>query len=73
MYEWILTAKIQKIIEATLSEKQHTFYWERWTTDLTFTMRQLIEKYCEFSKDIVIVFIDFEKSYISMNRENMLW
>jgi hypothetical protein len=36
-------------------------------------MRQLIGKYWEFSKDILIVFIDFEKSYISMKRENMIW
>jgi hypothetical protein len=38
---------------------------------LSFTIRQLIEKLWEFDKDMVIVYIDFEKAYDSIKKEKM--
>jgi hypothetical protein len=40
------------ITEGTLSDNQHSFHWKR-PTDFTFTVRQLLEKHCEYGKDMV--------------------
>lgn len=56
---------------STFTDAQQAFYWERYTLSRTFTIRQLIEKHWEFDKDIVILFIDFEKTYDSIKRKKI--
>ncbi|KAL4127579.1 hypothetical protein QTP88_011746 [Uroleucon formosanum] len=42
------------------------------TTDHIFTIRQALEKYYEFEKEVHLCFVDFSQAYDSINR-NKLW
>jgi len=42
------------------------------TTDHIFTIRQALEKYYEFGKEVHLCFVDFSQAYDSINR-NKLW
>jgi hypothetical protein len=42
----------------------YTFRRGKDTTDLIFRIRQLIEKYWEYEKQLVMIFIDYKKHLI---------
>jgi hypothetical protein len=69
IYGSILTNKIQKLIEAIFSEKQHALCCKRLTTYLTFTMT--LEKHWEYGNDMVLAFIKFKKAYNIIKTEKI--
>ena len=55
-----------------LSEAQAGFGPGRSTVDQIFTLRQLAEKYSEFSKQLFVCYVDFRKAFDSVWRKG-LW
>jgi len=41
------------------------------TSDHIFTLRQVLEKFYEFHKDLHLIFIDFKQSYDCINRDQL--
>ena len=59
-----------------VSEQQLGFMPNRSTTDAIFALRQLVEKYREGQEDLHCIFIDLEKAYDSVPRQEVcdfLW
>lgn len=72
IFERIILNRISARIEKEQSEEQHGFRPGRSTTDLIFAVRQLMEKSWEFNKKVIMLFIDVEKAYDSLDRRG-LW
>ena len=70
--ERILLNRIGTKIESGQSEEQYGFRPGRSTIDHIFAVRQLMEKSWEFNKKKVMLFIDIEKAYDSVDRQG-LW
>jgi len=68
----ILMERIRKKTEEILSEEQAGFRASRSTIDQIFTLRQLSEKYTDFSKDLFVCYVDFRKAFDSIWRKG-LW
>jgi len=68
----ILMDRIKKKTEEILSEEQAGFRASRSTIDQIFTLRQLSEKYTDFSKDLFVCYVDFRKAFDSIWRKG-LW
>jgi hypothetical protein len=68
----IIMERIKKRTEEILSEEQAGFRTSRSTIDQIFTLRQLAEKYSDFSKDLFVCYVDFKKAFDSVWREG-LW
>ena len=68
----ILLDRLRSKTEEILSEEQAGFRASRSTIDQIFTLRQLAEKYAEFSKNLYICYVDFKKAFDSIWREG-LW
>ena len=72
IYERILEKRLRVMVEEKLEEGQYGFRPQRGTTELIFTLRMIMEKSWEWAKDIYIVFIDLEKAFDRVPRNN-LW
>ena len=65
----------EKIIEASLrdrvgiSKQQYGFMPEKGTTDAMFALKMLMEKYREGQKELYCVFMELEKAYDGVPRE----
>ena len=68
----ILNRLITNISEENLLEAQCGFRPNRSTTDMIFSVRQVLEKCIVQNMDIVVVFIDLTKAFNTVNRE-ALW
>ncbi|KAL4098323.1 hypothetical protein QTP88_022957 [Uroleucon formosanum] len=72
----VLSIAILRRIEAfaidIVGKYQCGFTKGRSTSNHIFTLRQTMEKYYEFDKDLHMIFIDFKQAYDSVNREQ-LW
>ena len=68
----VLQERLQKIAEDVLPESQCGFRAGRSCTDMTFTIRQLVEKSWEHKGKVFFSFIDLKKAYDSVPREG-LW
>ena len=55
----------------TFSEQQYGFMPGKSTTDALFALRVLMEKYREGQKELHCVFVDLEKAYDKMSREEL--
>jgi Reverse transcriptase (RNA-dependent DNA polymerase) len=64
----IIMERIKKRTEEILSEEQAGFRPSRSTTDQIFTLRQLAEKYTDFSRDLFVCYVDFKKAFDSVWR-----
>lgn len=67
-----LLRRLEVYAEEILAEYQTGFRRRKSTTDHIFTLRQLMEKYYEYNKDLHILFVDFKEAYDSIDREK-LW
>ena len=70
LWERIIEARIRK--EVTITEQQFGFIPGRSTTDAIFCLRMLLEKWTERQKAVHCVFINLEKAYDRVPREE-LW
>ena len=72
IYAKIITQRFKTISEAILLEEQNGFRTIRSCIDNVFTIKQTIEKRREFNLQIHIAFLDLEKAFDRVNR-NQLW
>ena len=67
----ILYNRISVYSETIVGEYQAGFRKNRSTTDQLFTIRQINEKYWEFNKYALHLFIDYKQAYDSIHRPSM--
>jgi len=61
--------RLKSRTDEIISEEQAGFRAGRKTIDQVFTLRQLAEKFVEFSKELYVCYIDFRKAFDSIWRE----
>ena len=72
IYERILEKRLRTCVEEALHEAQHGFRPNRGTTDLSFALKILLEKSWEFNYPRYLAFLDLEKAFDRVPREE-LW
>ena len=72
IYTKIITQRFKTITEALLLEEQNGFRIGRSCIDNVFTIKQIIEKRREFNLETHMAFLDLEKAFDRVNR-NQLW
>lgn len=72
VFSSIILQRIKRRTDESLSEAQAGFRAQRSTIDQIFTLRQLTEKYEEYSKELYTCYIDFRKAFDSVWRRG-LW
>ena len=69
IYERIIEQRIRN--KTVMSEEQFGFMPGKGTIDAIFALRQLMEKYAEKQKELHLVFIDLEKAYDRVPRQEV--
>jgi Reverse transcriptase (RNA-dependent DNA polymerase). len=69
LYEIIINKRIR--FETQISDKQFGFMPGRSTTDAIFALRQFMEIHLEKEQSLIFVFIDLEKAYDRVLREEI--
>ena len=69
IWERVIEARMRRDVE--VGEQQYGFMPRRSTTDAIFGLRMLVEKYREGQKELHCVFIDLEKAYDRVPREEV--
>ena len=70
IWERVVEARLRS--QATISEQQYGFMPGKSTTDARYALRMLMEKYREGQKELHVVFVELEKAYDRVPREE-LW
>ena len=70
VWERIIGARLRDRVE--ISKQQYGFMPGKGTTDAVFALRMLMEKYKEGQRELHCVFVDLEKAYNRVQREE-LW
>ncbi|KAK3546787.1 hypothetical protein QTP86_001620 [Hemibagrus guttatus] len=70
LWERVVEARLRKVVE--ICEQQYGFMPRKSTTDAIFALRILMEKYRDGQRELHCVFVDLEKAYDRMPREE-LW
>ncbi|KAK3543295.1 hypothetical protein QTP70_014042 [Hemibagrus guttatus] len=70
VWERVVEARLRQVVE--ICEQQYGFMPRKSTTDAIFALRILMEKYRDGQKELHCVFVDLEKAYDRVSREE-LW
>lgn len=72
MLQSVILRRLEVIATDIIGGYQRGFMRGKSTTDHIFTISQIMEKYYEYGQNVYIVFVDFNQTYDSVNKQQ-LW